>query len=186
MTVRYALATLGLGLVGTALWVYVVDPLIQFIPAAVLRLAAATSTRWENAIHKDAAQPVSTEGFLLVLIVALVGTFVVFSRREIDPAGRALRKMLIAVAAFGCVVAFAFGALRNTSATIERCFKTRLAILAPHISDREAKEAVAAWTMMQGRADYEAINRSLREQAQKHNVLPVIKSLDGPERGSCL
>ena len=186
MTLRYALASLGLGLLGTALWVYVVDPLIQFILAAVLRLAAATSARWENAIYKDPAQPVSTEGFVLVLIVALVATFAVFSKPGTVPAKLALRHMLLAVAAISCVITAGTGVLRGTSATIERCFRTRLAILAPYISDREVKDAVAAWTMMQSRADYEAINRSLRAQAEKYNVLPVIKSLDGPPRGSCL
>jgi hypothetical protein len=181
-TLRTILISLAIGI-----FLFYLRPVLEAVPTVVLSVAGGISQRWEDAIFQDAAQPVSAEGLLLVLLVFLGGAVILLlSRTGDDPSQRISRRFMVAILVLVGILVVGVGMIRNTSAAIERCFRTRLAVLSPSITDREAKELVAAWTMMHGRADYEAINQSFRERARTHNIVPLLKSLDGPPRGTCL
>ena len=173
-------------MVSTAIGLYIVDPFVRYFPSMVVRIAGALSQQWADEIFKNAAQPESTEGLLLVLVAlgfAIAGMwFGPFLDQSDHPAKVRQRRFFRGVIVGGCAVMMVLlaviGSIRDTSSSIERCFRYRLAVLSPHLSDLESKELSASWTLMLSRADYDAIRGRLKQYAEKYNVVPVIKSLE--------
>ncbi len=60
--------TILISIVSGGLLVYVVRPILDHLPSAVLGIVEAISQRWADLIFRDAAAPKSTEGLLLVAL----------------------------------------------------------------------------------------------------------------------
>jgi hypothetical protein len=172
------------GVIATLVCLYFIQPVLDRTPAFVLGVAAPVSQGWENRLFEDAAQPISMEPLVLVLILT-IGMGVFRFTRPDSPTPRARLAMLPFVLLITLMSLFLV-VVRATSNGIDRCFRARLAVLAPHITDHEAKELVARWTLVRTRADFEAIADTLGEKAHEHNVTAVLKSLAGPDRSRCL
>jgi hypothetical protein len=192
---RDARKALLISLVGGAILLYVVEPLLRFMPSLVLRVVGAVSDSWINAIFRDAAQPEPTESLpilTILLLLCVVLILILTASRSLDkpnpaPATTTQTKWFASSAfvAWFVVVIFLFGfsLLRDTSSSIERCFHYRLTVLSPYLSDRESKDLAASFTLMRGQPDYEVIRGRLREYAEKYNVTPVLKSLEATRQG---
>jgi len=175
-----------ISVVGAAIF-YVVEALLRFMPSLVLRVVGAISQGWTNAIFRDAAQPQPTEAFSIFTLSLLFVTVAILLRapgRSHDkwpPPSSVIPFVVIIGAAL-----LVFALIRDTSADLAHCFHFRVTVLAPHLSDRESKELAASWTLMQSRADYDAIRGRLKEYAEKYNVVPVIKSLEATQQRRCI
>jgi hypothetical protein len=173
-------------LVGGAILLYGVDPLLRFTPSLVLRVVGAISKGWTDSIFRDAAQPESYEplSVLTIMLLTIVLMTLWTSAARPVPATPWFSHTVFFFAWFLIVpILVLFATLRDTSSSIERCFHTRLVILSPHLSDHEQKELAASWMLMRSRADYDAIKGRLKEYAEKYNVVPVIKSLEATQQG---
>jgi len=184
-----------ISLVGGAILLYLVDPILRFMPSLVLRIVGAISQRWTDSLFRAAAQPESVESLSILTIFMLAVVFLFLSTERVlakpnqpNPTAAPAKTRLSLAPFFStwflilASLLFLF-LLRDASSSIERCFRYRLTVLSPHLSDRESKELAASFTLMQSRADYDAIRGRLKEYAEKYNVVPVIKSLEGNEKG---
>ena len=185
---------LVISLVSGAILLYFVDPLLRFMPSLVLRVVGAVSQGLTDSIFRDAAQPELTESLSVLTIFMLAVVLMILflsAGKTLDRAAPAAapEKKSFSLAFFFCswflilATLLFFFLLRDTSSSIERCFRYRLTVLSPHLSDRESKELAASFTLMRSSADYDAIRGRLREYAEKYNVVPVIKSLEAPRQG---
>jgi hypothetical protein len=172
---------LVISLVGGAILLYIVDPLLRFTPSLVLRVVGAISKGWTDSIFRDAAQPESYEplSVLTIMLLTIVLMTLFTSAGRPAPETPWFSRAVIFFGWFLIIpTLLLYVILRDTSSSIERCFHTRLVVLSPHLSDHEQKELAASWMLMRSRADYDAIKGRLKEYAEKYNVVPVIKSLE--------
>jgi ABC-type lipoprotein release transport system permease subunit len=183
---------LVIGVLSGAILTYLVEPLFKFFPSMILRVAGAISEGWADTIFRDAAQPEPTESLsvvMMLLLLVMVLAILLPSRRRtpetpnpgVGTAAQRKNVELAVILCFSIFIAFSlffFVLVRGASSGVERCFRYRLAVLSPHLSERETKELAANWTLMRRRADFDAINGRLREYAGKYNVVPVIKSFE--------
>lgn len=175
-----------LGIVGTLVCAYLIQPVLDRAPAVVLGVAATVSQGWENAVFQDAAQPPKLEPLLFLLILCIAAGLLAIGAIGSNFQKAAKNRVLVTFALSIMLLTFFTVIVRAASDGIDRCFRARLAVVAPQITDQESKELVARWNLMRTRADFEAIADTLGEKAQKHNVGPVIRSLAGPDRTNCL
>jgi hypothetical protein len=105
------------------------------------------------------------------------------------PSATPLESSIIQRVAVLCIPVLLVGTLlifvlvRNTSSNIERCFRSRLAVLSPHLSDREVRDLAASWILMRTRDDFDAINGRLKGYAARFNIVPLTKSLEQNQQG---
>ena len=175
---------LVISIVGGAILLYVVEPLLRYMPSIVLQVVGAISQGWTDTIFRDAAQPKPTEALSILALSLLVVAVAILLVAPGQPHGQGLPPST--VFPFAVIIGLAllaFSLIRDTSADLAHCFHFRVTVLAPHLSDRETKELSASWTLMRSRADYDAIRGRLKEYAEKYNVVPVIKSLEATQQG---
>jgi hypothetical protein len=185
-----------IGLLVSGLFYVFVRPALDYLPSVFLRMSGALSQRLVDRVYSDAAQSATTVEVLVVPTLALVLALLLgelLDRSFPDRPERAKPKALKALSAcvvvlgfFGVVALFVTGTAALTSRAMERCFHSQLAVLSPHLSDLEAKELVAMWTLMRNHSDFETVNRQIAEHARKYNVAPVLRSLEGNPKGRCL
>jgi hypothetical protein len=77
------------------------------------------------------------------------------------------------------------GSVSETASSLDLCFRSRVTVLSPYLSDRESKELLASRVTMKNRADFEAITTRLEEYARKHDVSPVVESLKRNNPARC-
>jgi hypothetical protein len=180
---------IAIGVVSTAIGLYIVDPLVRYLPSMVLRVAGAMSEGWTDAIYREAAQPEPIETLsvlmlplLVVILAILLRSGVRHTPKQPNAATEQQTKRPDPILVFLFVIFLAapllIAMVRDTSSSIERCFRYRLTVLSPYLSERESKELAASFTLMRGRADFNAIRGRLKEYAEKYKVVPVIKSLE--------
>jgi hypothetical protein len=183
---RATLKSILIGLVSGLLLAYIVRPILERIPAWVLYVANATSQGWANLIYIDAASAPSFEGLLIVMIALVpvtAGILVLGHLTHVPAEPRSRRRLFSAGFVSSLSVPLLFlGSLRSSSATLSQCFHLSVTVLAPHITDQEVKQLNASWALMRTRSDFDAINKTMVEQARKYNVTALIPKPAAPAR----
>lgn len=183
---------IGIGLITSALFYVILRPFLDSVPGAVLRVVGSISQGWVDSIYREAAQPIMRPDGLLLLTLATffaVGGPVLTRPSFLTASARSaklFRGFLITNALALSVVFGLMGLIRTTSVTVERCFLSRIAVLAPYLSGRELKDLTARWALVHDQAAFDAINLELRQYALRHNIQPLLKSLEGKPQGRCV
>lgn len=201
---RAVWGTIGLGLLGSALWDWLASPGLSGVARGVLSVVTLGSAKLRDGAYASAALDSypAPSTFLLTLVTlvacaglgATVGLMIVDaprkpnrsfgSREEIDAEMRQIRREMrkdrwqIGIIAAVLVSALLVASLFVTAAVdIRRAFLTNLAICAPYLSDADEEMLRAQFASVQTKGEYRLVDERLQAVAKGNNVRLVDLSL---------
>lgn len=157
--------------IASVLVILFIQPLMNLAWVGLVALASHVSTSALNALYHDAAQEESDAAPLLVLIVVLAFFAMSFLTRgrRLDRLDRIFVGLLFVPSLLGGVAIYG-------KAEIAASYRQRLAVLAPHLPDREIKLLEADWKMVGTRADYRNLANKMESLATANSVsLPKLR-----------
>jgi hypothetical protein len=162
-----------IGIASGGLLVYVVRPVLDRMPSALLNLVEMVSQRWTDLVFSEAASRPNLEGFFLSAVALMFVVAALWTIKLRLPYFGDVSSLLPGMLLGFALGLFLIGSLRGSSAYLEDCFHAHIAVLSPHLSDLEIKTLVASWTTMHSRADYDAILRRLILYETEYKVAPI-------------
>jgi len=181
------------GVVAAIIVIVVVQPLINRLLAAVAYIGATTLSSFSKTIYTNAALgEANTAAFdllsafsFLYAAVTGVGILLLFklhvwvtrlergttTKKPLPPKRMRLRlSALIVLYLVGLTLMLASVSGEFARMQLNTCFRQRLTVVAPFVSEGEEKELRAMWASMKNRGDYERINTKLEEIARSHQI----------------
>ena len=198
-----AITTLLLGAIGSGIWETLLKPGVGGLGRFVLSVLALGSSRLRDLAYQSAAlDPTSLPSLLIAMSLAIIpltllfgwgGSFLgssIIKRIErralaqgkpktaiLRTTSRTLNILLVSTnLLLGGILLTEF-AVVNQAVLIWRVFHANLAVCAPTLSPEQEKAFKAKFAGMRSRADFQTIDRDLRDQAAKTDLRLVKPSL---------
>jgi cell division protein FtsL len=175
------------GLVASVLFVLLLQPILNWASSVLVAMSGHVASTMSDRLYQRAALgakhdlgPVVLSYFALLTVMIPVVSIPLLGLRPERPVHPQSTRLLgvvgFIVAPIILVFALLLTAVAETAdARLNAKFQQRVTILAPHVTDREAKELAAQWASMKSRTHYDGLNSRIDALAKTHGVeLPVV------------
>ena len=173
--------------IASVIIIILIQPLLRLVWSLVLGQGSRFIQAYVDSIYQSAAlghrnhvDVMMLSLFVGVISGAFTGISLVFTlaitkgilRPDRKPQKLAKRSLLLLWLGILLLLVFAIALIIMPFADLQynTSFQQRLKVLAPRITELEAKELEAAWASMQSRADYEAIKAKMEDMAQQYDI----------------
>jgi hypothetical protein len=178
------------GILGTATFLYFIDPIMKFVAELVIRTYGAISETFVDSIFAYVSQLETLDYafywtyslFLFIAGVASGGTAAIWFKSqnedtESDDTGlddssnpilikSLISFLLVSIATYMLI----FSALRNYQYEMISNFQYHMRIVAPYIDDQQQELLISRWSLMESEDDFDKIYAYLNEIAENNKV----------------
>ncbi|OGP67166.1 MAG: hypothetical protein A2W27_02760 [Deltaproteobacteria bacterium RBG_16_44_11] len=182
-------------IVATFLFIYFLDPLLRFVTFLLFKTFGSIAQGYTDMLFEQAALLTAPDPSLFLLsmvtgitsgISMVVIIFFLFLNRPSEVLQKRIRRIRLpkSVIRWGVILLALFMLITPMANLYSTMFQLRITtsfiqhivLLAPYISDQEAKLLRSRWTLMKSEKDYETLYQDLNKIAKKNEVvLPVNK-----------
>ena len=182
------------GLVASILFIYFLQPILNWISRIVVRVMTLAGSAFIDKIYTQAAS-LQTQNYSFLWLLFVFGTLstlfflrgilILFGEERIEPLlskirskARSKNNILVRVSLSILHMSFAFLFLAVVSANFIQLkvivtFQQQMRALAPYIDDAEEEQIYSRWSLMRTQADYEVISNTIEMHAKNnHLTLP--------------
>jgi hypothetical protein len=155
---------------------FLLSKLLRLIQLPILRVHQASTNRaFAYAAAGYVDNPTIISILLFVIAIIYIIGIILHSIAETiisDITFEALMKIIIIflLLIIACLLNYV-ASIMLTAIHLDKYYKWRLAIIAPHISLQEEKEINAMWALMKNRFDYEQVNQKLNSIAEVNGIV---------------
>jgi len=179
------------GVIATMLFIYLLQPILNFVSILVTRVSTIVSSAYVDQIYKEAAS-LETQNYAFLLILFLFGllSMLFFTvgirlvvgkkliRSTFRPIGEALFNrdhpiLRIGFGVFQILIAIFYLVIASanyTQLSIIATFQQQMRVVAPYISDLQGEQLYSQWSQMRSKKDYDSINNKLHAIALQHQL----------------
>jgi hypothetical protein len=173
------------GILGTATFLYFIDPIMKFVAEMVIRVYGSISDTFVDSIFAYVSQLETYDySYYLIHLTLLIAGGYAFgwtaaiwfkSERKNDDADVTANplpgKILASVVLIGFAIsALSFAAIRSYQFRILSSFKYHMRIVAPYIDQQQEEMIISRWSLMETEAEFDAIYAYLNEVADKNKI----------------